>query len=773
MKPSSPSLRLAGAFAAGILVFVTGLALARQWLPEWLPKPLPEERFFVERYRELARRARVRLQPGEPRVTLVTDETGSPGEGKELDGFGPERLFSLGTGYRVRIAHVGNREGDGTPRELAMQMSPSGQPTAVAWAPSSVNVKVVSDAMRKPPAAHELRAALLRLLLAPGESVGGKRSGPEADEDENRIPIQGSDPPQHLEVQAPQGGVVLVFRKLGAVEPGGEGSFPTLEVLQALPVILGFLAVPVLFVTLLTKRRIDLVNGGILAGLTFLASGVTLASDPTLENAVEILIPAVFLALWVFFIWSVGESFLRSVQPGLTTSLDALRTGRLGPRGGRSLLYGLAGGAFLAGLHLVSLAAAAAFPGVWSEDLSVGIPAFSSANPLNFGISFAGGVAVTLALALRFLPARWAPWAAALAGALCLNYLDFHPYLAEVAANLVLIGFLVWVCRRFGLMTLLVAAVSSYLFPVAVFSGLHLSWLPVTFAASVGLPAVLLLLGLVGLARPERAELERVKPPAFIRRQEEERRLKYEMDLLARMQLGLLPERLPEIPGWEVAARSTLATEAGGDLYDFIQDEDGHVWIAAGDVAGHGYSCAIVQAMTSAALTSLIAAGQVPSEVLTGVDRVIRRGGAHRHFTSLALMRLDPRTGEALLSNAGHPFPLLLAVGGEVQEIDLPGLPLGQGPSRKYADHRFEIPAGGTLVLCSDGLFEAVDPHQVLYGYDRPQELLRSLSGRNASEILEAVFADWRRHLASEAPPDDTTVVVIRRKQVARLSPAA
>ena len=628
--------------------------------------------------------------------------------------------------------------------------------------------------MRKPPAPAEVRDAFLKLLLLPGESIGGERPGDVQGKNENLIAIQGSDPPQHLEVQTPQGGIVIASRKLGSIEPDkdGDDDFPVLEVLQALPMILGALTVPILFVVLITKRRIDLVHGGILAGLTFLASGVTLAIEPTLERTLEVLLPVTFLSLWIFVVWSTGESYLRSVQPGLTTNLDALRAGRLGPRGGRALLYGLAGGALFAGLRLAVLAGVAAFPRVWSQELGFRIPVFGAVNPLSSGIGLAGGVALVLAFAFRFLPARWAPWAAGLGGALCLAYLEINPDWVSIPANLLLVGFLVWVCRTFGLLTLLVTAVSSYLLLATVFSGLHLSWLPMTFASTAGLSALLLALGLVGLARSDKGELERVKPPAFVKRLEEERRLKYEMDLLARMQLGLLPDRLPEVPGWEVAARSILATEAGGDLYDFFEDEDGYLWIAAGDVAGHGYSCAIVQAMTAAALTSLIAAGQVPSEVLRGVDRVIRRGGSHRHFTSLALLRLDPKTGETLLSNAGHPFPLLLAVGGEVQEIDLPGLPLGQGPSRIYADYRFEIPPGGTLVLCSDGLFEAIDRHQVLYGYDRPQELLRSLPGRTASEVLEAVFADWRRHLGSEPPPDDTTVVVLRRKQVSQLSQA-
>jgi sigma-B regulation protein RsbU (phosphoserine phosphatase) len=254
----------------------------------------------------------------------------------------------------------------------------------------------------------------------------------------------------------------------------------------------------------------------------------------------------------------------------------------------------------------------------------------------------------------------------------------------------------------------------------------------------------------------------RLIPPAFMRRLEEERRVRYEMDLLARMQRGLLPERVPQLAGWEIAAHSLLATEVGGDLYDFLPDGDGHLWIAQGDVAGHGYSCSVVQAMTTAALASLVGPGRTPAEVLQQVDRVIRRGASRRNFTSLALLRLDPRTGRGLFANAGHPYPLLVA-GGQVQEIVLPGLPLGHGPAREYDDLAIEVPAGSVLVFCSDGLYEATDWSATQYGYERPREVLRGVARRPAQAILEALLADWRKHLGNEEPPDDTTVLVIKR----------
>jgi serine phosphatase RsbU (regulator of sigma subunit) len=166
--------------------------------------------------------------------------------------------------------------------------------------------------------------------------------------------------------------------------------------------------------------------------------------------------------------------------------------------------------------------------------------------------------------------------------------------------------------------------------------------------------------------------------------------------------------------------------------------------------------------MTTAALTSLIRPGALPSEILVQVDRVIRRGGSPRNFASLTLLRLDPETGEVLISNAGHPFPLLLQ-DGDATEIVLPGLPLGKGPRRSYQDVTLHLPPGAALVFCSDGLCETRDYQESPYGFDRPQEILRRTPDAPADSILEILLADWRSHLGSEEPPDDTTVVVVRR----------
>jgi Stage II sporulation protein E (SpoIIE) len=747
----------------GVAVFAAGLAMAHLALPEWRLPRLPPRAVFAERYRALAGRLGVRLALGEPQTALSTtrklEQTICPGASRTLSAVCSET--------RVTVTQMGTMTGEPLARELLVGWTPSGEERSLVWAAPTAVLFSAKAPLPQPPV-EPFASSLLR----PGEALGPPHPLLLGGANVTVYPLTGASTPHHLmAMDIPQQGFLIgrvpgsAARTMSLIEDRNILLFlPSLAAIFGS--ILGSLAVGALFLVLWSRRRIDLVNGAIL-GLVVLSvsAPAAVSGSATLGEAVANLMNAVWRALTVFGTWSVGESLLRTADSSFTTSLDALRAGRLGPRGGQSLLNGLALGAGLAGLTLAVYAASAFLPGLWPGRASLRLPVLAASHdPVGDGVALAAGVVLLLAAARRALPARWAPPAAALAGALFLGPVQLHPYPVELAANLALVSLLVLLAHRGGLTAVLTAAVSSLLLPAAVFSGLHLEWLSSAFAATAAPLAGFFVVGLMGLSRPAQREEERLRAPAFMRRIEEERRIKYEMNLLARMQEGLLP-RVPEIGGWEIAARSILATEAGGDLYDFLVDDAGQLWVAAGDVAGHGYSCAIVQAMTTASLTSLISPDKTPSEVLRRVDRVIRRGGTSRNFTSLALLRLDTATGEVLLSNAGHPFPLLIRPGEpeEVTEIALPGLPLGQGPPREYRDHAFRLPLGGALVFCSDGLFESRDEHEQDYGYDRPREVLRGAARASAGGILDTLLADWRRHLGREALPDDTTVVVIKR----------
>ena len=197
-----------------------------------------------------------------------------------------------------------------------------------------------------------------------------------------------------------------------------------------------------------------------------------------------------------------------------------------------------------------------------------------------------------------------------------------------------------------------------------------------------------------------------------------------------------------------------------------LSDDEGYVWIAAGDVAGHGYSCAIAQAMTKAALASLVGKRRTPAEVLQRADRVLRAAGFTRNFTSLALLRLRPETGEALLGNAGHPYPLLVA-GGAVTELEIipSSLPLGLGPPR----HLRRPPAPSAPRRRPRVLLG-----RPVRGHRRRRPGLRLRPPARAAAATPAPSrptGSWRRcsptggaTCGGAQPLDDTTFVVLKRR---------
>jgi Serine phosphatase RsbU, regulator of sigma subunit len=757
--------------AIGVAVFTIGVVVAVHRLPEWRNASLPEQTFFAARLQQISGPAELRLE-SLPRVQLrskivMTDSDLLSERETAYDILGPaatDWLTREGRGPFVEAA-AESRWGDGGERgQLRVLFSIRGVPISAQWLPEEL--------LRSRPTGSSSRLEIERMFLPPGHNT------PEIEltvltETMRLSAVPGSTPPEVLvstsirETNAP--GAKRVVGTVAALRSRMEnltlGSFLTARLETLIVRGVFWIAVAVLFLVLLVRRRIELKKGAVLAVLSIALSlpGALWSSASWIQVA-EALSGVLGKAVSLFVLWSTAESWLRSTVPGFRTSLDTLRAGRLGPKGGRAMLAGWSIGAAVAGLWLMAMSFGTMVPGVATTDGSIRLPFFGAGtSPIDEGAFRTGLIMLVICAALRSpLLRRVRGGATVFGGLVFATRFPLSSFGIAFTAGLLLTSILVYAYAEFGLTALLTAAMTSAVLPAALFSLIHFSWMP--------LPAVLLLtvafaplpLGLLGVRRDDEAEEGPLPLPDFARRVEEENRLKYEMDLLARMQLGLLPKEMPKVEGYEIVAHSILANEAGGDLYDFVRDSAGRIWIAAGDVSGHGYSCAIAQAMTKAGLASLVEAERTPATVLQRLDLVLREIGSPRTFTSLALLRLDPLTGEALVSNAGHPYPWIVR-GADVRELELPSLPLGLGPERLYADAPLSMRIGTTVVLFSDGLFEAGDAHGRPYGFDRIRQILGKVSRRPASAILTAILDDWRTHAGPAAPADDTTIVVVKR----------
>ncbi|HYG65547.1 MAG TPA: PP2C family protein-serine/threonine phosphatase [Thermoanaerobaculia bacterium] len=753
--------------AWGLLALLAGLLLAWWLLPEWRTDFTLTDGAARQRYRDLAVRAGLRPVPGEERVTALGGYYFQAY--RALGEMGDEWLAATHTPVLLEVSHEVRQPESENARRFEVRFSPLGVPHGLCWGRW--------DNDRDESARFE---AMARLLLEPGELLGPPHRKP--GEDTVRFAVTGSRAPTYL-VASSGPCLVEVVRRVDA--PGLVQGHES-----ALGSALLFLGVVVLFLVFALRARLSVVNGLLLALAAVLSVDFTHLSK--LPSSLPVELPP--QVTWIFYLgvlmgagptlpaillaWPVGESLLRLVRPETVTDMDELRQGRLRRRTGRALLSGFGWGLALAGFRLGLLALAIPIPGVSPDSLSVILPPSSlTSGALGESLVLAAWMSLVVALAVRLLPARWAVWAAAVAGGGLLELLRFThlsyysfipvtPWPVSLCVNVVLAGVLSYVTLRFGLAGLLASASSYLLVPTALLASRAISWWPVSFTLTAAVPLAILVLGWRGATRAGEPGPRRVWQPAFLARLEEERHMR-EMDLLARIQAGLLPREMPRVEGWDLSARSVLAQEAGGDLYDFLPDGEGRLWIAAGDVAGHGPSCAIALAMTKAALATLVTASRSPAEVLRRVDQVLRSGSANRRFTTLALLRLDPRTGEAVLANAAHPYPLLAADGG-VSELELPGLPLGQGPRREYREISFQVPSGGVLAFVSDGLLEAMDASGTPYGFDAAKDVLQSSAGRSAGEIVETLMAAWRHHLGSRPTDDDTTVVIVKRLDAER-----
>ncbi len=741
---------------AGAVVLAAGLAAGRAWLPAGPITRLPPRAQIVAEFREAARRPGVELMPGEPRVRLRTPEDDNRVTRRLLGEQGEAWIARHGRGLELEVSQAA--QWGPAPGELTVSFSASGERWSVEWTPATL--PGFFSAKGQP-------QGLCGLLLGPGERPGSRRTSSGAQTEEILTAVVGSAEPTHLLLIDPPGSTVLCTRRPGTLaaaaadlDSHGFGA----GWVRALPPLSLVLFSAILFLVLAFRARVDLSNAAVLA-VTLLVTALAGDWPSTGPAALIQTVVAGSVAVWLLLLWSAAESWARSRLPDFTTTLDTLRRRRLGAHAGGELIAGWAAGAGLAGLRVGLLAAAAALPGVAPAEAVAPLPLFAlGPHPLRRAMLWVGALLLACILG-RKLSARWGTPLLLLAIPFLVTPLALAPWPATYGAGLLLSALLLLVLRRAGLTAALLAAVLAQLLPTAALAWQHSEWVPITAMVTLLFALGPLVAGLVGVARGEGLEHDPGAVPEFVRREERERRLSYEMDLLSRMQLGLLPQSLPRLPGYEVTARSLLATEAGGDLYDFLRDDRGRLWIAAGDVSGHGYSCAIGQASVKASLLSLVDGQATPAYVLDRTDRVVRGSSiGGRQFVTLCLVCLEEASGRLLVSNAGHPFPLIATANRQVREIEVPGLPLGQGPPRRYRNVEVELPRGGVLLLYSDGLYEANDPNGVPYGFDRPRRVLADAAAWNAAEVLERLMFDWRRHLAGSAPADDTTLVVLKRQ---------
>jgi serine phosphatase RsbU (regulator of sigma subunit) len=240
--------------------------------------------------------------------------------------------------------------------------------------------------------------------------------------------------------------------------------------------------------------------------------------------------------------------------------------------------------------------------------------------------------------------------------------------------------------------------------------------------------------------------------------------LENELDIARDMQKSLIPRDLPGGEGLEFATLFEPSAAIGGDYFDVLRLSEDELLVIIADVSGHGLSTGLRMAMLKAALLVLVEQTREPEDILRHLDSVVRNGNT-RVFVTATLTLVDLRTGTLRIYNAGHP-PTYLLRGGEVQEILLPGSPLG-GLGRTYGRADVPLHRGDVLVWLSDGLIEATNTGGDPFGYDAVLKALQGdgkggKGGDSAGDVRNRLLAAVDRYVGDEPPSDDRTLVVMR-----------
>lgn len=242
-------------------------------------------------------------------------------------------------------------------------------------------------------------------------------------------------------------------------------------------------------------------------------------------------------------------------------------------------------------------------------------------------------------------------------------------------------------------------------------------------------------------------------------------RIQTEMELAKNVQMHLLPQRLPNVAGLEVAAGALPALQVGGDFYDFMENPGDPFILMVGDITGKGMPAAMLMAMTRTLLRSKTRSFVRPSpvDILGSVNDEM-----YDDFTELGMFATvfvgQYAHAEKILyyANAGHSPVIYCPAGGEATLLEADGAPVGVLPNSTCENQAIYFNPGDVLVAATDGFSEAGNNQGELFGYERLLDLVTNTAHTSAQTIMDTLFQTIAQFSAGHAQDDDQTVVVIK-----------
>ena len=248
----------------------------------------------------------------------------------------------------------------------------------------------------------------------------------------------------------------------------------------------------------------------------------------------------------------------------------------------------------------------------------------------------------------------------------------------------------------------------------------------------------------------------------------EKERIGAELNVAANIQADMLPRIFPPYPNnkeFDLFASMTPAKEVGGDFYDFFMIDDSHIALVMADVSGKGVPAALFMVIAKTLIKDRALQGGTPSEILEDVNAQLCEGNEASLFVTVWLAIIDLRTGEGMAANAGHEHPALRHKGGEFHLVEYrhsPAVAVMEG--MKFRQHPFKLEPGDTLFVYTDGVPEATDKNNQLFGNERMLEALNRDTNANPKAVLKNVNDGISEFIGDAEQFDDTTMLCFHYK---------
>ncbi|HJS19017.1 MAG TPA: PP2C family protein-serine/threonine phosphatase [Anaerolineales bacterium] len=246
--------------------------------------------------------------------------------------------------------------------------------------------------------------------------------------------------------------------------------------------------------------------------------------------------------------------------------------------------------------------------------------------------------------------------------------------------------------------------------------------------------------------------------------EDELRQLESELELSQVIQRALLPQQVPTLSGYDIAAFSRPAQIVTGDYFDFLQLDDGTHGLVVGDVSGHGVAAGMLMTNLQTVFHTLAPETDSPVDVLKRINRLYVHNINFSTFVTLFFAKLDPHARTLSYASAGHNPPLLYRSStSESAWLKPTGAAIGLMADYRIRSESLQLMEGDVLLLYTDGVIEAINPQGTeQFGYDRLLDIVQQNAGSSASQLIQNIRQALNDFTQGSLLADDITLVICK-----------